>query len=707
MARSGARSDFERARILFGRRQFRASKKACLLALREEPENPRPVALKARLDAATGDISFAEARSVYTGLIARHPGDTYLKVGAAAILAQDGDRPGAIAELRRLAVDYERDPLVHQSLAVLLSSDQATQDEAWSNYKVALTDAPLPLVSQRVLAYRAGRRIEPTEAREALRNSGIVEKAAIRTLTMGNAGPQLLLFSAALGFLSCYVGLSGLGFGLVAVATAWAAWCAYAASVIGSWRGVRVQLCVVPYLWFFAVVAVLLHDGEGWIGFVAAGVVAATALVLRAWAPAWLRKAGTTSPTAASADGTVSRVARPSGVAPVVVGLVAIFLFAALARTTGKVPSVDTLSVPSVDATATRVAVGGQPTALAVSPNGMYAYVVNENAGALTVVNLRDDAVSSVRVGANLTDVAVSPDGRQIYVTSNGDNENSTRTVYVLNSLTHTVWGSVDVGGSSSLVAFSPSGLFAYVANLGGPGNDQVSVIDTSNRRIVRSIPISASPEFMVVDPNGNALYAVSGPQTTVNPSTGASVQDPSRLESISIGKEKETASVDQGNVFPCGLAITPSGRSLYESFCAGVSSPSIPAMRVISTSTDAVVATIDIPDGGRGIAVSSDGRVAYVATDNSVGLDVIATATNKVSSSVLIPSASQSSILNAVSIAPSGTQIYALSLGLFDHQVWAWSTLNYLAVHDHEASGSDRDVPERRMQHHATGEPR
>jgi YVTN family beta-propeller protein len=604
-----------------------------------------------------GDISFAEARSIYTGLIARHPDDTYLKVGAAALLAQDGDRPGAIAELRRLAGDLDRDSLVHQSLAVLLSSDPATQEEAWSHYKVALADAPLPSASQKVVAYRAGKRTEPSMAHEALKDTGLVDKFAIRTITMGKVGAQILLISAVLGCLLCYVGHTGLGFGLIAVATAWAAWCAYAGSVIGNWKGVRGVLCFIPYLWFSAFVAALLHDGDRWIGYVAAGVVLATGVTLRARAPASRRKTATATPQAASADGTVSRVARPSGVVPLVV-VVAALLFVAIVPTNAK--------VPSVVATVTRIPVGGQPTVMAVSPSGRYAYVVNSNAGALTVVNLQNDKVTSVHVGANLTDVAGSPDGRQIYVTSNGDNANSARTVYVLNSATDATLGSINVGGSSLLVTFSPSGLLAYVANLGGPGNDQVSVIDTSNRRIVDSIPISTPPELMVVNPNGKTLYAVSSPQTTGNPSTGASVQVPSRLDAITIGT-KRVATVDQGNVFPCGLAITPSGGSLYESFCAGVSSPSIPAMRVISTSTDVVAATIDIPDGGRGIAVSADGKVAYVATDSSVGLDVISTATNTVTSNLVIPSPSQLSILNTVNIDPRGGRIYALSLGLFD----------------------------------------
>src|SRR6202035_5717095 len=138
-----ARSHFERARYLYGCRRVRAAKKACVLAMRDEPANPRPVALNARIDASLGTITFAEARSVYTGLIAQHPDDTYFSAGAAVLLAQGGDGPGAIEELRRLAVENEHDPLIHQSLAVLLITDPATQGEAWSHFKVALAVAPL------------------------------------------------------------------------------------------------------------------------------------------------------------------------------------------------------------------------------------------------------------------------------------------------------------------------------------------------------------------------------------------------------------------------------------------------------------------------------------------------------------------------------------------------------------------------------------
>jgi hypothetical protein len=336
MTSGGAPSQFERARHLYARRRFHAAKEACAVAMRDEPTNSRAMALNARIDASLGTITFAEARIVYLGLAAQHPDDTYFKAGAAAVLAQGGDRPGAIEELCRLAVENEHDPLVHQSLAVLLVSDPATQGDAWSHYKVALATEPLRQASQKVIAYKIGKRIEPAMAEEALNGTGVVDKVAIRTLAMGKICLQLIFYLVIPGFFFCLAGSVGLSFGFFAAAATWAAWCAYAFFVVGNRRGTLLLSGTIPFIGLFAIVGGLVHAGHRWTGYAAAVVVLATGIVLHAAALARWRGAVKTTAQSALPDGGGSGVARPSGILPLATVIAILLSLLAVVHTNAK-----------------------------------------------------------------------------------------------------------------------------------------------------------------------------------------------------------------------------------------------------------------------------------------------------------------------------------------------------------------------------------
>jgi DNA-binding beta-propeller fold protein YncE len=69
---------------------------------------------------------------------------------------------------------------------------------------------------------------------------------------------------------------------------------------------------------------------------------------------------------------------------------------------------------------AVSIPIPANPTAMAVSPNGEYAYLVYLNSGSMAVVNLETHKVKEVHpAGANtqLTDVVVSPDGALLRIT--------------------------------------------------------------------------------------------------------------------------------------------------------------------------------------------------------------------------------------------------------------------------------------------------
>jgi hypothetical protein len=235
------------------------------LLLADQSDNYRVLALKARLDAATHIISTDQARSVIEGFIALHPDDTHLKVASAVLLVQGKDRSGAISALRPIAEDHPEDSYVHQVLAGLLGCDQSTWDEAWVHYKIALRHGALLTPGYRTAALYLAKKNEPQMIPEVLQGTGTVEKLAIRTRAIGfNA---IFLIFAVLAVSAFVIRASpfhsAVPIGLMAAATAWAGWSAFANYVVGCWKcfSAWVVLAVLP--WPFLLV-VRSTSGWGW-----------------------------------------------------------------------------------------------------------------------------------------------------------------------------------------------------------------------------------------------------------------------------------------------------------------------------------------------------------------------------------------------------------------------------------------------------------
>ena len=104
---------------------------------------------------------------------------------------------------------------------------------------------------------------------------------------------------------------------------------------------------------------------------------------------------------------------------------------------------------------------GSNPTAVAFSPDGSYAYVTSAASTTVTKINTADASTSAITVGTTPRGVAFSPDGTFAYVANFGSN-----TVTKINTADNTT-SSIAVGTQPVGVAFSPDGSFAYVTNYG------------------------------------------------------------------------------------------------------------------------------------------------------------------------------------------------------------------------------------------------
>jgi YVTN family beta-propeller protein len=185
----------------------------------------------------------------------------------------------------------------------------------------------------------------------------------------------------------------------------------------------------------------------------------------------------------------------------------------------------------------TSIAVGNNPSAVAVSPvaNDPRMYVANTGSGTVSVINTatgqRIDANSSsssmdIAVGSSPSALAVSADGTRLYVANTGSGTvsviDTTTTAYTRIDANSSIFSTdISVGSSPSALAVSADGKRLYVANR---GSNTVSVVDTSTYKVidtdtgvagVNSIAVGSSPSALVL--NGTRLYVANRGSNTVS----------------------------------------------------------------------------------------------------------------------------------------------------------------------------------------------
>jgi YVTN family beta-propeller protein len=292
---------------------------------------------------------------------------------------------------------------------------------------------------------------------------------------------------------------------------------------------------------------------------------------------------------------------------------------------------------------------GGDPTGVAVTPNGALVYVTNFLTLNVSVLNTANNAVTQIPINDESYGVAITPNGALAYV-AGGTN------VYAIDTATNAIVATVPVAGNG--IAITPNGAFAYVANV---FSANVSVIDTATNTVVATVPdgplVSGGGGGVAITPNGAFAYVTeSGNVSVINTATNTVVA---------------TVPV----VGATGVAITPNGVFAYVAGSTEVA--------VISTATNTVVATVPkgpaIFTAGGGVAFSPDGAFAYVTNiaggNPPQSVMVINTTTNAVMNTVTLGNYTDEpvglAITPQVSAAPSsGTACNGIYDGTFNGNI-------------------------------------
>lgn len=143
----------------------------------------------------------------------------------------------------------------------------------------------------------------------------------------------------------------------------------------------------------------------------------------------------------------------------------------------------------------------GQPTGMAISPDGATAYVIDHAdfpGSVIWVVDLVNRSViKTLSVGGFPASIAITSDGSQVWVTSRADGN-----ITVIDTLTNTALFSLSGATLATGVAFNPAGTRAYVAQ-GIETGGNILVYDTSTYSVVATIPVGKLPHAVAVTPTG------------------------------------------------------------------------------------------------------------------------------------------------------------------------------------------------------------
>jgi DNA-binding beta-propeller fold protein YncE len=305
--------------------------------------------------------------------------------------------------------------------------------------------------------------------------------------------------------------------------------------------------------------------------------------------------------------------------------------------------------------TATRTAgasirVAKAPDALAAGPGGRVVYAVSTNFGSSAghgfVTPIRtatSSAGRSIAVGDLADGIAITPDGRTAWIVDY-------TTVTPVDTATGRAGRPVSVvqgdGDHANALVITPDGARAYVAT-----SFTVVPVDLATRHAGRAIPLR-NPAWvltaMAITPDGKTVYVLTGGQDVV----------PINTRTNTAGRHIRVA----GGA--TAIAVSPGGKTAYVGSVTGNVPGLVSAVYPIIISAGKTAAPIKL---GRpsldsvvnSIAITPDGKAAYVATNNAVY--PIDTATNTAGKPISIAPANFTPVV--VAISPDGKTAWVVSV--------------------------------------------
>lgn len=303
------------------------------------------------------------------------------------------------------------------------------------------------------------------------------------------------------------------------------------------------------------------------------------------------------------------------------------------------------------------------------------AYVANDSGNSVSVFDTVTNTVIDVIQSSNIVSpvaIALTPDGKRAYLVNNGNGSTNLGSVTVIDVATDTIIQQVtDLStptfNEPSDIAITPNGKFAYVVNETGSVSGSVSVINIASNSVIQQITDASfdTPFGIAITPDGTTAYvtnAAGNSVTIINLASnsvqgtvsGANFNEPvfiaitpdgttayvtntigNSVSIINLATNTVTGVVTDIGTFnqPYAIAITPNGKIAYVTNIGGNGSIS-----VIDLTVNKVIGTVSnlpTPSGSTALAFTQDGTVAYIIDQRTNQVHIAVVATNTIQGNV------------------------------------------------------------------------
>ena len=161
---------------------------------------------------------------------------------------------------------------------------------------------------------------------------------------------------------------------------------------------------------------------------------------------------------------------------------------------------------PSTHKLIDRWHVGSDPEQFAMSKDGKFAFIANEDDASASIIDLDSGQLrGKIKVSEEPEGVGVNPATGEVYVTCEEKGE-----VFAIDPGQQRVIGTIETGGRPRSVAFSSDGAHAYAACENG---GYIAVIDAQSHKLLSKIqlPTGSLPMGTAVSRDGKELYVSTG----------------------------------------------------------------------------------------------------------------------------------------------------------------------------------------------------
>jgi YVTN family beta-propeller protein len=242
--------------------------------------------------------------------------------------------------------------------------------------------------------------------------------------------------------------------------------------------------------------------------------------------------------------------------------------------------------------------VGSDPEQFAISKDGKFAFIANEDDASASIVDLASgQSHGKIKVSEEPEGVGVNPSNGEVYVTCEEKGE-----VFAIDPDAQRVIAKIETGGRPRSVAFLPDGSRAYVACENG---GYVIVIDAKSHKVSSKIqlPTGSLPMGTAVSNDGKELYVSTGRGNAVviidTQKVNAKRSPLLYTRGEGEGEALIAATIPVGNR-AWGIALDPSGSKLYTA--NGASND----VSVVDLKSRKELRRIKVGDGPWGVAIVS-----------------------------------------------------------------------------------------------------